>query len=173
VTGVQAVTRWQLWISHPPYNWRAIADFVQDEFDQFELRLPVDVLKIEMAGPGGLDMVIFGQIYRFADPLDRFDKGPGFFGKRCLCSVQILNAVPVDLGRADARCQGKVALDGPFFVKRDIHFVCLETHDEDRVYADLCLGQLQQVTPVIIFTVATLRREVRAFFFTPATKSPR
>ena len=81
--------------------------------------MPVDVFEIDMAGPRGPDMAVFGQVDRFADALDRIDKGPGFFGNLCLCGVQILNAVPVDLGRADAGCQGEVPLDGLFFVKRD------------------------------------------------------
>ena len=62
------------YLSGPSFNWRAFVDFVQDNFDQLKLRFPVYIFEIDVAWPGGSDMVVYGKIDRFTDALDRIDE---------------------------------------------------------------------------------------------------
>ena len=68
------------------------------DLHQFELRLPVDVFKIDMTWPERSDMVVLGQFNGLTNVFDRFDKRLRLFADLHLCSLQVLDAVAVDLG---------------------------------------------------------------------------
>ena len=74
-----------------------LVKLIQDDLYQFEVGLAIDVFKIDMARPGRAYMIVLGEIYAFANPLDRFHEGPGIFADTDSRCVNVFYAVSVNL----------------------------------------------------------------------------